>query len=143
MNISKLNLPKGNDGKFILTKDAVHILKKAESITVSYNKEVKSQCFLMAKITKQLGGEDFEIMWMMPINVIETKYRFNSTVENHSKSALQTMISVDSSVVFMASQADGLDSIRFIINKNNKTSIGIFEQKIHKDSFITNIVNTY
>ena len=134
MNVTKVNLHKGNDGRWILSKDAVQILRNAEKITVSYNKNVRGECFMMAETTKKYAGQEFEMMWMMDINALEHQYTFRTTVTNHSKSAFQMLIKPECSVTFIpASNEDGLDSIRFIIHVGSKTITGVFDQKMHKD----------
>lgn len=132
-NIKKIVLIKGSDGRYILSKEAVSILKRSQKITVSYNKKVPSECYIMADYEKLYGGELFEISYILPINVLEQQYQFRTTVSCTSKHPMQELIKNGSTIVFIPSIVDELQqTIRYMINTNGKISMGIFEQRIFK-----------
>lgn len=131
MNISYLKLQKASDGRFLLSKEAVNVLKKAKSITVSYNRKVKSECFIMAEVEVKKYVQ-FDMQWIMPINTLEQQFMFRSTVALHSRHPLQELIKADCELIFIPTQ-DGLyDTIRFMISKGTKIINGVFTQKIAK-----------
>lgn len=125
-----IKLVKGSDGRFILNKEAVNVLRKAKEIEVSYNRSIPSDCYVKASLSKDLYGENFLMEWLMPINVLEQQYRFKSRIVNHAKHPLQMLIKKECELIFIPSSEGQQDTIRFMINQNGKVINGIFDQRV-------------
>jgi hypothetical protein len=72
MDISKIELQKEN-GIYLLTKEAVDIIKNARSLVISYKtinrQRIESDCWLRAWTRSDVFGVSVEIGFDMPINV--------------------------------------------------------------------------
>lgn len=110
--IKNLDLPKGSDGLYIMTKDAVNIIRKAVKLTVSYNKDIKSETYLEATVSSKAGNSTIEAQIRMPLNwsSLIPVNRFKATVStNVYKNPIQAILKEDQNIVFRA-YPDGLSN---------------------------------
>lgn len=127
MNTIELKLPK-LEGRYQLDKSASSIIKKADLILVSYQKNVPSECYLSVHHTKHFGKEEFEQTWKMGINVIDNagNLDFRYAVYCDTKHVLQELVKIGSLIYFMPSIDEGMEKIKFMIRTGDKITRGDF-----------------
>lgn len=138
---NKIKLSKGSNGRYILSKDAIQIIRKAIKLTVSYNRTIPSECYMMAEVEQTVYGTKYEITYEFPINVLEQQYWFRATVATESKHSLQMLLKPNCELIFIPSSDGVQDTIRYMISINGKPISGIFDQRVYDPSKNIRMVN--